>query len=140
MHNSAQQMKPRSRVHEWKPTDNSKMHVFLGFLYLQEIIHKREIGQYFSRQTQLNTPSFYHTMTGLWFSLLQRFLHFVDNDFVGGGGTPSKLFKLKPITDKFCENPENCSFLKETLALMKVVVSYIDALKSNRVMHNTADK
>lgn len=133
-------LKPRLRVQEWKPTDSSEIHVFLGLLYLQGIIHKSETGQCFSRHYLLDTPSFYQSMTELHFSVLQRFLHFVDNELlVGEGEKTRKLLKLKPIMDKFRDKfkelyiPERDVSVDESLMLWKGRLAFKQYIQSNEL-------
>src|SRR6218665_1442221 len=88
----------------------------------------------------LDTPSFYQSMTELHFSLLQRFLHFVDNELlVGEGEKTRKLLKLKPIMDKFRDKfkelyiPERDVSVDESLMLWKGRLAFKQYIQSNEL-------
>ena len=76
-------LKPYSIVHGWKVTNPEEVRTFLGVCVLMSLIHKPRIWMYWSTDTLYNTPFFGQLMTRTRFLLLNKFLHFQDNQHPG---------------------------------------------------------
>ena len=72
-------LKPHSRVHEWKPTDRAEMLTFLAILIVMGIVHKPRLPMYLSTDNILATPIFNQVIKRDRFLLLVRFFHFADS-------------------------------------------------------------
>ena len=69
-------LKKRSRVHEWQPTDPKEMKHFLVFTFLMGIIQKPNIQMYWSNEPLCSTPIFKQAMKRDRSLLILKFLHF----------------------------------------------------------------
>lgn len=66
---------------------------------LMGIIQKPNLRMYFSRKHMLETPFFPNVMSEERFSLLTRFLHFVDNTNKEIAKRDPKLYKILPVSE-----------------------------------------
>ena len=71
-------LKPQSRVHEWKPSDRAEILTFIAILILMGIVQKPRLTIYWSTDNILATLIFNQVMRRDRF-LLVRFFHFADN-------------------------------------------------------------
>ena len=76
-------LKPHLIVHGWKDTNPEEVRTFLGVCVLMGLTHKPRIWMYWSTDTLYNTPFFGQLMTRTRFLLLNKFLHFPDNQHPG---------------------------------------------------------
>ncbi|XP_071123974.1 piggyBac transposable element-derived protein 4-like [Mytilus edulis] len=75
-------LKPRSRLHMWRPVNNEEMKAFLGLLLLMGIIQKPTLASYSETQDKLwlrRTPSFRSVMTRDRFLAILSNLHINNN-------------------------------------------------------------
>ncbi|VDI38394.1 Hypothetical predicted protein [Mytilus galloprovincialis] len=76
-------LKPRSRLHMWRPVNNEEMKAFLGLLLLMGIIQKPTLASYWETQDKLwlrRTPSFRSVMTRDRFLAILSNLHINNNN------------------------------------------------------------
>ena len=66
-------LKPHSRVNEWKPADMAEMLTFLAILILMGIVHKPRLPMYWSTDSILATPIFNQVMRRDKFHFLSDF-------------------------------------------------------------------
>ena len=69
-----------SRTRNWTSVTNEDIWLFFGVLFLQGIVHKPQQQWYWSKNRLLETPIFSRVMSEYRFSLIMKFLHFVNND------------------------------------------------------------
>lgn len=98
-------LKRRSRAHEWYPTNPQEMKEFLGITFLMGIIQKPNIQMYWSNDPLYSTPIFKQVMKRDRYLLLLKFLHFNDNDNMPGRDEPNpdQLYKIRPLVDHLFE-------------------------------------
>ena len=89
----------KSRFQKWVPTTLGEIRVYLGLLMLMGIIQKPSLRMYFCRKHLLETPFFPNVMSEQRFSLLSKFLHFVDNTDEEVVRKDPKLHKILPISE-----------------------------------------
>lgn len=89
-------LKRRSRIHEWQPTDNKEIRQFFGLTILMGIIQKPNIQMYWSNDPLYSTPVFKQVMKRDRYLLILKFLHFNDNDNMPDRTEPKpdRLFKI----------------------------------------------
>ena len=134
-------LRPKSIVHSWTPTDAKEIKAFLGLCILMGIISKPRISMYWSTDSFYHTPVFSQVMPRLRFQLLQRFLHFQDNqDPTYNPNDPDRdrLFKVRTIVNMIRERfnsvyypPENLT-IDESLVLYKGRLLFKQYIKSKR--------
>ena len=134
-------LRPKSIVHSWTPTDAKEINAFLGLCILMGIISKPRISMYWSTDSFYHTPVFSQVMPRLRFQLLQRFLHFQDNqDPTYNPNDPDRdrLFKVRTIVNMIRERfnsvyypPENLT-IDEGLVLYKWRLLFKQYIKSKR--------
>ena len=120
-------LKRKSRVHAWQPTDPKEMKHFLGLTFLMGIIQKPNIQMYWSNDPLYSTPIFKQVMNRDRYLLILKFLHFNNNDNMPGRTEPNpdKLFKIRPLVyhlfEKFQEiyTPSKNVCIDESLLLWK---------------------
>ena len=76
---NAANLRPKSIVHDWKPTNRNKKKAFLGNCILMGIVSKPRVYMFWSTDSFYHTPIFGQAMSRNRFQLLQRFLHFQNN-------------------------------------------------------------
>ncbi|PNF34265.1 hypothetical protein B7P43_G16895 [Cryptotermes secundus] len=89
----------KSWFQKWVPTTSNEIRVFLGLLMLMGKIQKPNLRMYFSRKHMLETPFFPNVMSEERFSLLTRFLHFVDNTNKEIAKRDPKLYNILPVSE-----------------------------------------
>ena len=72
-----------ARSEEWKPVTVIEMKKFLGLIFVTGIVRKPKLGLYWSTRGIFQTPIFSQTMSRNRFQLIQRYLHFNDNNAAG---------------------------------------------------------
>ena len=92
-----EQLKPRSRVNNWKDVTVDEMYVFFALQMLMGIVQKPTLKSYFFKNPLLETAIFSKTMTQDRFELLNRFIHFVNNSDLETYVGNKKLFKVQAI-------------------------------------------
>lgn len=97
--NKKENLKPHSRVHQWVDTNRKEIRTFLGLLILQGICSKPESRLYFTKRESIATPFFSRIMTERRFLLIQKFLHFTNDDNCDNTSPNNKLYKILPILD-----------------------------------------
>ena len=120
-------LRRRSRVHEWQPTNPREMKQFLGLTFLMGIIQKPNIQMYWSNDPLYSTPIFKQVMKRDRYLLILKFLHFNNNDNMPAPTEPNpdRLFKIRPLVDHLFEKfqeaytPSRNVCIDESLLLWK---------------------
>ena len=86
-------------MHEWKDTDLTEMKTFLGMCILMGLVYKPRIWMYWSTDTMYNTPFFNQLMTRTRFQLLNKFLHFQNNEDPNYNANDQQRDRLHKIRD-----------------------------------------
>ena len=92
----------RSRLNQWVPTDAEEIRKFLGIIITMGLVRKPILDLYWLKKEIYDTPFIYKNITRDRYSLLLRFLHFNDNEFLDEDS--SRLYKLQPLLEKLTEN------------------------------------
>ncbi|VDI58381.1 Hypothetical predicted protein [Mytilus galloprovincialis] len=97
-------LKPRSRLHMWRPVNNEEMKAFLGLLLLMGIIQKPTLASYWETQDKLwlrRTPSFRSVMTRDRFLAILSNLHINNNQTALPRDHPQydPMHKVRPAID-----------------------------------------
>lgn len=71
---------PRSRIHDWTPTDCQEMTKFIGLLGWMGLVKVPKLADYWRRSELYALPLPKNTMSRNRFELLLRFWHFANND------------------------------------------------------------
>ena len=82
---------------EWKPVTIIKMKNFLGLIFVTGMVRKPKLELYWSTRGIFQTPIFSQTMSRNRFQLIQRYLHFNDNN--AAGTNEYRLYKIRTILD-----------------------------------------
>ena len=123
----AANVRPKSIVHDWKPTNRNEIKALLGLCILIGIVYK-PIGSMFG-----STDSFYHTlifgqvMSRKRFQLLQRFLHFPNNqDPQYNLNYPDRdgLFKIRTLMGMVRQKFNSVYYPPENLTVDESLVLY----------------
>ena len=132
-------LKPHSRVHEWKPTDRAEMLTFLAILILMGIVHKPRLPMYRSTNSILATPIFNQVMRRDRFLLLVRFFHFADNTkYNPADPDRDKLYKIREVINMIKDRcgkmyaPGKSLSMDESLVLFKGRLSFKQYISSKR--------
>jgi len=72
-----------ARSEEWKPIPVIEMKKFPGLIFVTGIVRKPKLELYWSMRGIFQTPVFPQTMSRNRFQLIQRYLHFNDNNAAG---------------------------------------------------------
>ncbi|KAF9791416.1 hypothetical protein SFRURICE_003208, partial [Spodoptera frugiperda] len=93
----------RSRILFWKETNADELYVFFAIILAMGIVVKGHIEEYWSTAKDIfSTPSFSTTMAYSRFLLLNRCLHFMDNetcDPINMTPPQAKLLKVQLLVD-----------------------------------------
>jgi len=87
---------------EWKPVTVIKMKKFLGLIFVTGIVRKPKLELCWSTRRIFQTPIFPQTMSKNGFQLIQRYLHFNDNNATGT--SEDRLYKIRKILDIVVNN------------------------------------
>jgi len=82
---------------EWKPVTVIEMKKFLGLIFVTGIVRKPKLELYWSTRRIFQTPIFPQTMSRNRFQLIQRYLHFSDNN--AAGTNEDRLYEIRTILD-----------------------------------------
>ncbi|XP_013139283.1 PREDICTED: piggyBac transposable element-derived protein 4-like isoform X2 [Papilio polytes] len=128
---------PKSRLHSWDETSVDELYRLIAVIILMSICVRNRIDEYWSTGT-LGMPEFRKIMSINRYTLLMKFLHFVDNSTIDtdSHGAERKLAKIKPLLDnlnnKFQEvyAPRRELSLDESLLLWKGRLSWKQCIRS----------
>jgi len=87
---------------EWKPVTVIEMKKFLGLIFVTGIVRKPKLELYWSTRGIFQTPIFPKIMSRNRFQLIQRYLHFNDNNTAGTN--EDHLYKNRTILDIVVNN------------------------------------
>jgi len=82
---------------EWKPITVIEIKKFLGLIFVIGIVQKPKLELYWSTRGIFQTPIFPQTMSRNRFQLIQRYLHFNDNN--AAGTNEDRFYKICTILD-----------------------------------------
>ena len=132
-------LKPHSRVHEWKATDRAEMLTFLAILILMGILHKPRLPMYWSTDSILVIPIFNQVMRRDRFLLLVRFFHFADNTkYNPADPDRDKLYKIREVISMIKDrcgkvySPGKSLSMDESLVLFKGRLCFKQYISSKR--------
>jgi len=86
----------QARSEKWKPVTVIEMKKFLSLIFVTGIVRKPKLELYWSTRGIFQTPIFPQTMSRNRIQLIQRYLHFIDNN---AAGTNDCLYKIRTILD-----------------------------------------
>ena len=87
---------------EWKPVTVIEIKIFLGLIFVTGIVWKPKLELYWSTRGIFQTPIFPQTKSRNRFQLIQRYLHFNDNN--AAGNNEDRLYKICTILDIVVNN------------------------------------
>ena len=95
------EIRRRSRVNHWTPTNKEEMKQFIGLTILMGIIHKPTVESYWSMDPLYTTPVFKAIMPRDRYIILMKFFHLNDNEKMpdANDADVDKLFKVRPLID-----------------------------------------
>ena len=76
---NAANLRPNSIVHDWKPTNRNEIKAFQGLCILMGMMSKPRVSMFWSTDSFYHSPIFGQVVNRKIFQLLQRFLHFQNN-------------------------------------------------------------
>lgn len=131
------ELKPSSRLHKWAPTDADEIFVLFAVIMYMGIDARTSQNEYWRSDNFLEMPKFKKIMTYQRYVLLNKFLHFVDNNCMRNEeGLSPKLVKLGPVirhlNSKFSTvyNLAREISIDESLTLFKGRLSWIQAIRT----------
>jgi len=80
-----------------KPVTVIEMKKFLRLIFVTGIVRKPKLELYWSKRGIFQTPIFPQIMSRNRFQLIQRYLHFNDNNVAGRN--EDRLYKIRTILD-----------------------------------------
>jgi uncharacterized protein YxeA len=133
-------LKPKSRAHDWTPTNADEMKTFLALTMLMGIIHKPSISLYWSTDPLYSTPLFSQVMLRNRYQIILKFFHLNDNDTAAPRDHPDydRLHKLRPLIDHMYEKfqtvyaPGQHMSLDEAMVLWKGQLSFKQFIHTKR--------
>ena len=124
-----------SRVKKWKKV-TSGIKLFLGFILYQGMIWKPTYEHYFTTNSIFSTPGVKNFMSYDRFRIIDRFLHFVDNEKLGEKYPLAA--KIQPVWD-YCNEkfqsiytPRKYISIDESLLLWKGRLSWKQSILTKR--------
>lgn len=130
--------KPKSRTNLWYDTNENEIRTFLALLLIQGVDSKPDSKLYFTRRESIESPFFSRIISEKRFFLIQKFLHFCNNEEFATSHTTKKLYKIAPIInylrDKFMTIyiPEKNIAIDESLIGWKGNLSWKQYIPSKR--------
>jgi len=91
-----------ARSEEWKPVTVIKVKKFLGLIFVTGIVRKPKLKLHWSTRGIFQTPIFPQTMSRNRLQLIQKYLHFNDNN--AEGTNEDCLYKIRTILDTVVNN------------------------------------
>lgn len=90
-----------SKYKLWVPTNREEIQKFLGVIFLQGMVHKPTIRDYWSTDVIYSTPIFSVNMSLNRLENLLAFLHFNDNMNAPPRDDPNRdsLYKIRPLLE-----------------------------------------
>ncbi|XP_048488004.1 piggyBac transposable element-derived protein 4 [Plutella xylostella] len=114
-------LRPTSRIVDWRDATADEIYMFFAIVLATGVVVKSRIEEYWNKEPfLLSTPEFTNTMTYDRFMLLNKCLHFQDNDLVDSREmtkSEAKLFKLKPVIDHLNDKFASLFSLGQNVAL-----------------------
>ncbi|XP_013780170.1 piggyBac transposable element-derived protein 4-like [Limulus polyphemus] len=98
-------LKRRSSLNQWIDVTSDEMKVSFAVFIYQGIFQKPEVELYWSTKQLLETPCIRQIMTEMHFTLLSKYLHFVDNSSLPETTSASEksFWKIKNFFDALIE-------------------------------------
>ena len=118
-----------SRVKKWKKV-TSGIKLFLGFILYQGMIWKPTYEHYFTTNSIFSTPGVKNFMSYDRFRIIDRFLHFVDNEKLGEKYPLAA--KIQPVWDYCNEKFQSIYTPRKYLSIDKSLLLWIGRLSWNQ--------
>ena len=115
---------PCSRFHQWAPSTKKEIKIFLGLKILMGVITKRgPYASYWSLDPVLKTPFFGNCMARNRFEILNRFIHFTNNED-RPQDCRDKLFKIRPLLENLVDKFKCFYSLGEEIAIDEAMLKW----------------
>lgn len=124
-----------SRFNHWKPTDADEIMLLLAIYIILGLIWKPKVDGYFTKKPLFSTPGLASILSLRRLKLLNRFLHFSNNEMPNQN---KKFSKIKPVFDYICKRfvdvytPEKDVSIDESLLLWKGRLSFMQYIRIKR--------
>ena len=129
-------LKPTSRMKRWVPLSVPDIKVYAAAVLYQGVIWKPTYEMYYTTDTLFATPGLKPYMSYNKFKLIDKFLHFVDDEELGD--TYAKSAKIQPIWDYVNERysmiytPKQNIAIDESLLLWKGRLTWKQSILTKR--------
>ena len=133
---SGKTLKPNSRMRRWVPLTMADMKMYAAIVLYQGIIWKPMYEMYYTTGTLFSTPGLKSYMSYNKFKLIDKFLHFVDNEELGD--SYAKSAKIQPVWDYMNERysmlytPKQNIAIDESLLLWKGHLTWKQSILSKQ--------
>ena len=116
-HIARHELRPHSRARQWKETTQEELKIYFGLYMLTGIIDKKgHMSSYWTTDTRMSTPYFSQCMSRNRFQLLNKFLHFNNND-LRPSNCEDKLYKVRPVYNNIVSKWRQLYRLGEHIAI-----------------------
>ncbi|KAI8427971.1 hypothetical protein MSG28_002285 [Choristoneura fumiferana] len=135
-------IRPSSRICDWKDTSVDELYVFLAITIAMGVVAKGQVVDYWnSDESIFITPGFRVYMSLRRFQLLHRCLHFRDNKDMykqNLSHSEAKLFKIQPVLDHLNSVFQSSYNLQQNIALDESLLQWKGWLEINQFISNKA--
>ena len=124
---NAANLRHKSIVNDWKPTNRNEIKALLGLCILMGIVSKPRVSMFRSTDSFYYTPIFWQVMSRKRFQLLQRFLHFENNQdprYNPNDPNRDRLFKIRTLMDMVRQGFNSVYYPPEYLTVDDSLVLY----------------
>ena len=124
---SAANLRPKSIVPDWKPTNRNEIKAFLGLCILMGIVLKPRVSMFWSTDSFYHTPIFGQVMSRKRLQLLQRCLHFQNNQdpqYNPNDPDRDRLFKIRTLMVMVRQKFNSVYYPSENLTVDESLVLY----------------
>ena len=130
--------RPKSIVHDWKPTNRNEITAFLGLCILMGTVFKCRGSMFWSTNSCYHTHVFGQVMSREIFQLFQRFLHFQSNQdpqYKPNDPERDRLSKIRTLMDMVKSNSWlKFNFIQGKIIFHVVVLASIHLMRQWSVM------
>lgn len=129
----------KSRVNLWKPTNVDELYTYFAISIAIGVVIKSDMQEFWKKDdTIFQTPGFNIAMSRNRFLLLDKFLHFNNNDFLdlNVSRAEAKVFKIAPIVEHLNERFPQLYQLGQNICLDESLTQW----KGFRLKQSTQNK